>query len=28
MIEKSSGKIEEYSEEKLYESIVKAFNKR
>jgi transcriptional regulator NrdR family protein len=28
MVEKSSGKIEDYHDEKLYESIIKAFNKR
>jgi transcriptional regulator NrdR family protein len=28
MVEKSLGKMEEYNEEKLYNSILKAFNKR
>jgi transcriptional repressor NrdR len=28
MVEKLSGKIEDYHDEKLYESIIKAFNKR
>jgi len=28
MIEKTLGKMEEYNEEKLYGSILKAFNKR
>jgi transcriptional regulator NrdR family protein len=28
MVEKSLGKMEEYNEEKLYDSILKAFNKR